>query len=355
MFTITGVVVRLFHEKQSRIAEEWRAAGEVNLAAARSREAIEDFRSALLYSPNSALLQLELAQALAQQGQIDESENYLLNLRTQDPENSPVNLELARIAAQQKDIEAATTYYHDAMYGHWPDTAHERRFAARAELIDFLLRMGRKDSARAEALSMAVENPADPEARISAGNYLLQAGDAQAAIAEFQRAARLEPRNVAAPVGEGNASLALGNFANAERYFALAMQRGVKDPQIAQKRQQAALAADMDPFVPNLTDTERRKRVLRIFHAAEDRAQKCLPSMFSNAPASVPNDLRNFAAQRAALPKDLTLPDLVLHPDLEAKALNWALETEKVSTVHCGSGGITEEAIALIAAKHRES
>lgn len=355
MFTITGVIVRLFHEKQARIARDWRAAGEANLAAARSTEAIEDFRSALLYSPDSALLQLELARALAERGQIDESQNYLLNLRAQDPENSPVNLELARIAARQRDVDDATAYYHDAMYGHWPENAHERRFAARSELIEFLLKMARRDSARAEALSMAVENPADPDARTRAGNYLLQAGDARSAAAEFERAMRLEPRNVAALTGAGDASLPLGNFAAAERYFALAMQRGAKDPGIARKRQEAGLAEEMDPFATNLAATARRKRVLRIFRAAEDRAKTCLPAMFSTAPASVPSDLKNLAALRAALPNDLTLPDIVLHPDLENKALAWALETEKLESLRCGSGGITDEAIALIAAKHPES
>jgi len=362
LFTITGVVVRLFHEKQARIAEEWRVAGEVNLAAVRSAAAIEDFRNALLYSPESALLQLELAKALAEQGQTTEAQDYLLNLRTKDPEDAPVNLELARIAArmaaQQKDNEAvqvATTYYHDAMYGHWPDAAHDKRLATRSELIEFFLKMGRKDSARAEALSMAVENPADPDVRVLAGKYLLQAGDAQTALAEFRRAAQLEPGNAPAYLGAGNAALAAGDFADAERYLARAIQTGVKDPDIAARRQTAALAAEMDPFVSNLSDTDRRRRVLRIFHAAEQRAKACLPAMFSAGPTPAPDTLKTLAAQRAALPKDLTLPDLVLHPDFESKALNWALQTEKAAAQQCGAGGTTEGAIALIAATHRES
>lgn len=355
MFTITGVVVRLFHEKQARIAEDWRAAGEVNLAAQRSKEAIEDFRSALLYSPDSPLLQLELAQALGEQGQVDEAENYLLNLRTRDPENSPVNLELARVAAQQKDIDRATRYYHDAMYGHWPDTPHEKRLATRSELIEFLLRMGRRDSARAEALSMAVENPADPDVRVLAGNYLLQAGDAESAAGEFERAARLEPDNSAALTGAGKAVLAMGDFVAAERYFAQAIQKGAKDPEIARQRQTAALAAELDPFVPNLEDTDRGRRVLRVFQAAEERAKACLPAMFAGGTTPVPDNLKNLATQRAALPKQIRLPDLAKHPELETKMLLWALGTERVAVQQCGPGGITEQAIALIAAKHREA
>lgn len=355
LFTVTGVIVRLFHEKQAHLAQEWRAAGDARLAESRSSAAIEDFRSALLYAPESALLQLELAKALAEQGQTAEAQDYLLNLRGEDPEDSPVNLELARIAAQQKAVEKATAYYHDAMYGHWPQNAHEQRFAARSELIEFLLKTGRNGSARAEAVSMAVENPADPEARIRAANYLLQAGDAQTALAEFRRAAQLEPGNASAYSGAGNAALAEGDFVGAERYFARAIQRGVKDPDIAGRRETAALAAELDPFVSNLTDTDRRRRVLRIFHAAEGRAKACLPAMFSGGPTPVPDNLKTLAAQRNALPHDLTLPDLLLHPDLESKALNWALQTEKAAAQQCGTGGITDEAIALIATTHRES
>lgn len=355
MFTVTGVVVRLFHEKQKAIAEDWRAAGEVNLKAGRAKEAIENFRSALLYSPDSALLQLELAQALAEQGQMDEAQNYLLNLRTGDPENAQVNLELARIATRQGNTDAATTYYHDAMYGHWGENAHDRRLGAREELIEYFLKTGRRDSARAEALSMAVENPADPEVRAQAGDYLLSAGDASSALAEFRRAQRLEPGNLKALAGAGRASLAMGDFSGAERFFAEALERGSKDPGIAKERDAAARAAELDPFVANLPDTERRRRVLRVFRIAEDRAKACLPGIFAASPAAVPNNLKNLAAERAALPKQIAPGDLTRHPELESKALSWALTAEKVALLQCGPGGPTDEAIALIAAKHKES
>ena len=355
MFTVTGVVVRLFHEKQRAIAEDWRTAGEVNLKAGRAKEAIEDFRSALLYSPDSALLQLELAQALAEQGQMDEAQNYLFNLRTRDPENAQINLELARISARQGNADGATTYYHDAMYGHWGENAHDHRLAAREELIEYFLKTGRRDSARAEALSMAVENPADPEVRAQAGAYLLNAGDASSALAEFRRTERLEPGNLTALAGAGKASLALGDFPGAARYFTEALERGAKDPEIARERDAAAQAVELDPFVANLTDTERRRRVLQVFHAAEERAKACLPGVFAASPASIPDNLKNLAAQRAALPKQIGLGDLTKHPELEGKALSWALNAEKVALLQCGPGGAREQAIALIAGRHKES
>src|SRR5579885_3585939 len=337
MFTVTGVVVRLFHQKQARLAEEWRASGEVNLKAGHAQEAIEGFRNALLYSPESALLQLELAKALAEQGRTEEAN---------------VNLELARIASRRGDAGAATKYYHDAMYGQWPNNAHDRRLAARSELIEYFLKIGRKDSARAEALSMAVENPADPDVRVRAGDYLLSAGDAANAFTEFERAQRLEPGNLPALRGAGKAAILMGNFSQAEKFLAEAIRKGAKDAEAAKERDLAAAAAELDPFAANLGDSERRRRVLRIFRAAEERVKACMPGTFAIAPATVPDNLRNLAAERAALPKDLNLVDLTRHAELESKALDWALEAEKLALLQCGPGGVTEQAIALIAAKH---
>lgn len=354
MFTVTGVVVRLFHEKEKGIAEDWRAAGETNLAGGQAKEAIEDFRNALRYAPESTWLQLELAKALAETGQLDEAQNYLFRLRTQDPENSLINVELARVAVKRGDIDSATNYYHDAMYGHWPEEPHDHRLAARTELIEVLLKTDRKGAARAESLSMAVDNPAEPEVRVRAGDFLLQADDAQSAIREYQRALHLDPGSIAARTGLGKAYLELGKFPEAERYLAEAIRRGARGRGIARERGIAEAAAGLDPFAPNLGNEERRRRVLMIFEAAEKKAKRCLPGIYGAA-ASVPDNLRELAGLRAALPKRVGAADLAKHSELEAKMLDWALKAEQVARIQCGPEDAMEEAIALIAAKHKES
>jgi tetratricopeptide (TPR) repeat protein len=353
-FAVTGVVVRLFHEKQSKIAENWRAAGEANLRAGHAKVAIEDFRNALLYRPDNMQLQLELAQALVEQGQLDEAQNYLLGLRNTDPEDSPVNLELARVAAQRSDVEAATRYYHDAMYGHWPKEAHANRFASRKELIEFLLKNGRQDAARAESLSMAVDNPADPEIRAQAGDYLLQAGDAQDALAEYERVLRTEPNNADALAGSGKAALTLGDFREAERYFAKAIERGAKEPELELDRSVSKEAAEIDPFEAQLSEKERGKRVLKLFAAAEETAKACFPSVLGIGEAASIG-LKNLATARAELPKKLSSRELIRNPDWEPKALNWSLEVETAASSQCGPGTNTDRAIAMIAQQHKEN
>jgi tetratricopeptide (TPR) repeat protein len=355
MFAVTGVVVRLFHEKQASIAEDWRAAGEVNLRAGHPEVAIEDFRNALLYSPESMQLQLELAQALVEQGQLDEAQSYLFNLRGVDPENSLINLELARVAVRRGNVDAATSYFHDAMYGHWFSNAHENRLASRKELIEFFLKNNRHDAARAESLSMAADNPADPDIRAQAADYLLQAGDAQSALAEYQRVLRMEPNNAAALEGSGKAALELGSFSEAERYFTRAIQRGSTDPELEFNRSLSQEAADLDPFNSRLRDQERRKRILRLFAAGEKRAKACFPSIFAGAGATAPDRLKSLATARAGLPKQLSSSGLAAHPDWEHQALNWTFDVEKAAAEQCGPGTVTDRAIILIAGQHKET
>jgi tetratricopeptide (TPR) repeat protein len=355
MFTITGVVVRLFHEKQAKIAQDWRDAGEVNLAAGRAVVAIEDFRNALLYSPDSTEMQLELAEALVEQGQLDEGENYLLNLRSGDPENSLINLQLARVAVLRGNVDKATTYFHDAMYGHWPNDPHKNQLATRRELIEFFLSHNRKDAARAESLSMAADNPADPDVRVQAAEFLLQAGDAQSAFAEFQRVLRMEPENAEALTGGGQAALALGQFGNAERYFTQAILRGPKDPELERKRDISADAADLDPYNSQLNDRERQRRILRMFGAAQDRAASCLPFILPGGKSPVPEQFKNLAVERAALPKLLASRDLALHPELEKSVLAWIFDVERTASSQCGAGSATDAAIVLIAGQHKET
>ena len=355
MFTITGVIVRLFHEKQAKIAQDWRAAGEVNLAAARSVVAIEDFRNALLYSPDSTQLQLELAQALTEQGQLDEAQDYLFNLRTADPENSLINLELARIAVRRGDVDSATTYFHDAMYGHWPNNPHTNQLTTRKELIEFFLSHNRRDAARAESLSMAADNPADPEVRVQAADFLLQAGDAQSALAEYQRVLHMEPENGDALAGSGKAALAVGQFGQAERYFTQAILRGSKDSSVERDRDISSEAAELNPYDTQLNDRERQRRILRMLDAAQARVTSCFPALLEGSKVPVPDKLKTLATDRAALPKQLTGQVFAMQPELEKTALIWVFEVERSAASQCGTGTITDAAIELIAGQHKET
>lgn len=352
MFTITGVVVRLFHTKQASIAADWEKAGNVNLQTGHPAAAIENFRNSLLYSPDNSKLQLELAEALAAQGQLEEAESYLFNLRAADPENSMINLELARISARQDDVNAAITFYHEATFGQWPENAHVNQIAAWKELIEFLIRNGRTDQARAEALVMSADNPAAPEVGNAVAAYLAQVGDIQSALNEYQSVLRLAPNDVDALIGAGNAGLALGRFTEAERYFSRALQHGAKNPELAADRDLAGAASELDPLNARLSDRERDARIIEIFDAADQRAKACLPSLAAGG-SSIPNNLKPLAAQRAVLPSKLTLSTFGAHPEYADQALNWAFAVEQAISPQC-AGTLADHAIAILARGNKE-
>jgi tetratricopeptide (TPR) repeat protein len=353
MFTTTGVVVRLFHDKQAKIADDWAQAGKANLQAGRAQEAIEDFRNALLYSPADDNLQLELAESLAAQGQLPEAQDYLFNLRSADPENSPIDLELARVADQQGDVDAAVGYYHDAAFGQWPENAHASRVATRKELIDFLLKHNRQDQARAEALSLAADNPADPQIGSAAADFLVRAGDTQSALDEYQRVLHLSPDDLDALVGGAKAALSLGDFSEADRYLNRAIEHGAKESDLAADRDLAAAAAELDPSDPHLSQLERDERILEIFNNAENRTRACIPGVLSND-ANLPANQKPLAAARAALPAKLSLPALGAHPEYADQALSWAFSAEQAVTPAC-AGTLADRAIQFLATKNKQS
>jgi len=353
MFTTTGVIVRLFHDKQAKIAVNWERAGNINLQGGRAQTAIEDFHNALLYSPSSSKLQLELAEALTAQGQLAESENYLFNLRASDPDNALINLQLARISAREGDVNAAVTFYHDAAFGEWPSDTHASQIAAREELIEFLLKNNRGDQARAEALSMAADNPADPGVINEAAAYLVESGDTANALDQYQHVLRLEPNNVTALIGAGNTAFAAYEFSQADRYYSRAIVRGAKTPDIEADRDLAAAAAELDPFDARLDGRERQQRILQIFSAAQQRAQACMPAVLTNA-ATAPDDAKALAAARAALPAKLTLSVFNVHPEYADQALNWAFDLEKAVPSQC-EGTLADRAIQVLAEENKES
>jgi tetratricopeptide (TPR) repeat protein len=353
MFTITGVIVHLLHAKQGSIAADWEKAGNVNLATRHPEPAIEDFRNALLYQPDSSKLQLELAEALAAQGQLEEAQSYLFNLRNSDPENSMIDLELARISARQGDVNAAVLFYHDAAFGQWPAEAHQNRIATQKELIDFLLLHNRQDQARAEALSMAADNHADPEVLSAAAALLSQSGDLRSSLDEYQQVFRLSPNNVDALVGAATAALSLSQFAEADRYFARAIQHGAKTPLISTDRDLAAAASELDPSSASLSERERQARIIEIFNSAEQRAKTCLPAVLTGGP-SIPGNLKSLAAARAALPTRLTLSTFAAHPEYADQALNWAFAVEQAAGPQC-AGTPTDRAIQLLAKGNTQS
>jgi tetratricopeptide (TPR) repeat protein len=354
LFAITGGVVRLFHAKQQTLASEWSRRGNTSLAQGRSQEALEEFRNALHYAPDSSELQLALARALYHEGRLEEAESYLLNLRTTNSENPEVSLDLARVLAARGRIDEAVRRFHEAIYGNWSGRAKQSRLAARSELIELLFAENRREEARAESVALSAEYPFDPAVHERAGGYLERTGNPRSALQEYRAALKLDPKLPGALAGAGRTALALGEFAAAQRDLKNAEQAGVEDDLLAPARAVAARGAALDPVRANLAPEERRRRILHIFEIAEARAQSCFPGVLARKKDALPADLEPLAAARRALPARVTELALRRNEALTSQALAWTYATEKLARTRCGSGDAANQALLLLAQREHE-
>src|SRR5260370_937783 len=76
LFVVTGLLAKFYHAEQKSLARQWYDRGQADLRAGRSDAALEDFRTALTYSPDNSLYDLRLAQALVQSNRLQEAEVY---------------------------------------------------------------------------------------------------------------------------------------------------------------------------------------------------------------------------------------------------------------------------------------
>jgi len=190
LFFLTGFITRDYHRKLTALGREWFDAGEQQLKSGNAAEALADFHTALVYSPDDTQIQFQLAQALAAEGRTSEARAYLLELQAHAPSDAPINLALARIAAGAGSESDAVRYYHGAIYGVWPREAEANRLNARLELCRFLIARGDTSIAEAELIALASEIPERNGASLHAqtGELFLRIGDASRALSEFHGA-----------------------------------------------------------------------------------------------------------------------------------------------------------------------
>ncbi|MBI1984448.1 MAG: tetratricopeptide repeat protein, partial [Acidobacteria bacterium] len=219
LFVVTGIAARSYHAKQRSLAVEWHGRGEVDLRAGRAERAIEDFRTALVYSRENALYRLRLAQALIAANRADEARAYLLTLWEREPGNGTVNLELARLAAGKGKIGEAARYYHNAIFGVWEENPEERRRQVRLELCQFLVSRGARNEAQAALIELAGDLPKDAALYASVGALFLRTEDFARALELFKQALDINRRQKAALAGAGEAAFQMANYGEARRYL----------------------------------------------------------------------------------------------------------------------------------------
>jgi hypothetical protein len=375
-FLLTGFAARAYHGRRSALARSWFDRGTRDLQAGKSAAALADFQTTLIYARGDVseaqlqLYELEFSQALAATDHPDEARSYLLDLWERAPGSGKINLDLARLAARAGDDTEAKRYYNDAIYGVWEgDAAHvaASRREARLELFRYLT--SHNEMADAQSVLMATTAALQPDAgaplHAQVGNLMLEAGEAQQALGQFEEALRIDSHDRAAAAGAGLAAFALGDDRTAVRYLEEASREPREsgsgqenagnadnsDPRIARELAIAEATLALDPYVPHLDTRERARRAAKSFQAALSRLEECanaqgIPLANSNsanpagsqpAPgASTTDDLAELYGRAAKLRNSVGEEDLLRHPQSIDPVMAMVFDMESKVTARCG-------------------
>lgn len=353
LFGITGVAANLYHAKQRALGQEWFARGESDLKASQPDAALEDFRTALSYSPENELYRLRLAQALIAANRTGEARSHLLTLWRDEPGNGTVNLELARLAAGQNDMPDATRYFHNAIFGVWDHNPEERRRQVRLELCQFLLKQGATAQAQSELIALAAVLPRDASLHTRVAALFQQAGDFDHALQEYRNALVIDRHEGSALVGAGEVAFEMADYRTAASYLERAVRAGAADEHDKELLETARLIRSMDPMSPRLSRAETDRRTLRAFETASTRLQSCLQEHGLNPKPDQPqNDLQRLSLRGNELGKEARPTALRRNPDLRVDLMDYVSNVEELTAQQCGAPTGPDEALLLISRMH---
>ncbi|HET7889926.1 MAG TPA: tetratricopeptide repeat protein [Candidatus Sulfotelmatobacter sp.] len=347
-FLAVAGLSKAYHARREGLGERWFSRGVTDLNAKRYDGAVNEFRSALLYSRDNYDYQLNLAEALIGLKRTGEAYSYLVNLWDEEPENGVVNLELARIAAERAQTDQAQRYYHNAIYAVWPGNGEDRRRETRLELIEYLLNINARAQAQAELIALEENLGEDPVQQRRVGELFLQAQDYEHALAAYRSSLKVTRHNEAALAGAGWAALELGQYTVAERYLQAALAEDPGDVASAERLKATQLVLRMDPFRLGISAEERRRIVLEAFGIAGQRLSSCATSKGAAATTAGPSLAENWTKMKPRMSQQEMRRD----PDLVENAMELVFEVERQTSATCGNASGADEALLLISQSH---
>lgn len=384
-FGVTGMAARTYRSQRRALADEWHRRGTAELASGKPEIALADFRAGLTYGRENLTdeqqeeYELDLAEALAATGRLEESQSYLLDLWQRAPGNGSVNLELARLAVRSGEDSAALQYFDGAINGVWEGNSEQiakDRFDARLELYRYLQARGESSQAQNVLLATAASLPPDASLNAQVGQLMLENGYAQPALAEFEQALRIDKKNAAALNGAGLASFDLGDDAVAVRYLEQASREKETQNLTRADTQQAdhALAVAqtalaVDPFRAGLDAPARAQRTIHSYDAAITRLESCaakanipLPNVSTKAAAKVPakssvspgqsDDLPGLYTGLMKMKPSVTESGFVRDPQLIRPAMDLVFAAETATAERCGPAEDVVDLALLRIARH---
>jgi tetratricopeptide (TPR) repeat protein len=342
-------LVNRFREQEKALARHLYERGVQAQSGGQRESAMANFRAALSYAHDNPDYQLSLARALRDSGRTAESETYLISLWERSPQEGAVNLALGRLFAREQLFDRTIQYYHNAIYGFWPNDPEIRRRDVQFELIDYLLQQKAYPQAEAELITMAPGLPRHRELRLRVANYFVQAQDYEHALAEFQDVLQLDHGNPPALYGAGLAAFQLGRYRTAEAYLQSAVRADSQNTEASRLLKTATLILQADPYAPRISDAERNQRVRAAFQKAGERLEDCAKNKEVDlSPASPAVGLPALKAQWIEMAPKLKQ----LRPPRDGISLDSVMdlvfEIERQTQAMCGTPDGLDEALLLL-------
>ena len=263
-FVVTGFVNAAYRREKTSLGESHYSKGLRLERATDANGAVEEFRKALIYSPDKSEYRLSFADALINEGRVDEAESHIDQLLQEDPTNGVLNLMRGRIAVKRGQINPAIDFYERAVYEYWPPARADERRQARWELIQLLSQTGRREEMIAELMTMYANAPNDANLRMRIGFELLKHSATSEGAQVFREITRASPRNGEAHRGLGEALMTGGDFIPARRELERAVRLNGKDRGSAEQLALTNSIIDLDPELPGLTSYDRYRRSLNL-------------------------------------------------------------------------------------------
>jgi len=367
-FALTQSYVNFHRTIELSLGRRWFTRGEQAMQANEPKFAAEAYRSALNYDRENEQYRLRLAQALLADHRLPEARAHLITLWEHEPADGEINLTLARLEAQRGTFNEAVRYYNDAINGVWQNDPREQRTAARFELARYFIQQGNMARAQAELLALLADAPSASSDQLTLGQLLLQVHDPAHAVQAFGALVSKEAGNAQAWLGEGQAYLALGNYAEAERSSSKAVEH---DSNLPNARQQLELTRELlrlDPALRGLSLAQRAERVAEAFSAAIAGLSSCaaqknidltaaapvppagaVGTASDNGPASPPNALNLLYTSGLQKQRMATEAALRANPDALEPIMQYVFAVERATASVCSDMNLTDRALLTLA------
>jgi tetratricopeptide (TPR) repeat protein len=339
LLAFTAFFSRMYKKHIHVLADEWYARGQTDFQSANHKNAVDDFRNALAYSPDNPRFQFQLAKALSAAGREDEANAYLQTLLSEVPGSGEINLELARIAVRQGQMSEAMRYFQGAIYGEWASDPIEKRWQVRKEFCEYLIQQGAVQQTEGELIALVDNTPPNDEERLKeVGGLLLRAQLWARALSVFRSEFVLNKQDADALEGAGTAAFQLGKYSQALEYFNRLPPEKRSEPGVSGMLETSRLIFDLNPFLPGLSLSEKVERTAKALAVAQSRLQQCAAKLggWNGLPSNaVGLQILNTTSQSMA--KDWSALSLRRHPDRIDPAMAWIFEVENETAPLCGT------------------